>query len=1299
MLPAPIDRTPLSGSRRRAPRALRRRVAWLSVLATVVSTLGLVAAGSPARAVQASGDDVAAWTNGWSWTYATTFRYTADTADVTINESVTYTVAGVETFQGQSAYRLDISGTITGGGGSAAVDGVGNANLSNFSGSVSGTRYVRRSDLALLQEQQHQNLKAKASISIISTNITAAVDLVMTPRGGWRAIDFPVEAGQAWRNDVDVDYDGGFSYDAGSYGSGSDTFEGVFSLDAPVNVTNATASVPAGSIATRRVHSQSSDGQLVSTHWWSPAHRNDAQEYLKLPLDGATLTLDRKLSSAATPAPATTLTGTITPSLTCAGAEIAVAGRLSTGAAGVPVTVSLDKSPLSPGQVVSTSTTTTSGGSYSATLTAPAQADGLQKTGVRGSWGVLVTAGGVTTAATLVVTPKNCSTLAYDGATSAEQGSTATVRAVLNDRTGASAAGRTVTFALSGGGSVSATTNAAGVAQAQLDVAGPPRAATLTATFAGDGGLESATASTPFTVGTIATTTTVLADPGVVTVGEPVRFTATVAPHHGATPTGTVLFNVDGSDFGAPVPLSGGQATSAALSTLGLGSHTVRATYSGSGDHTGSTSSEVTFRVREPLLGTSTASSVSPANAVHGQPVTLSASVSTGAGTPTGDVVFTVDGAEVGRAGVGADGNAAVVVTDLPVGSNAVVATYTGDDVYAGSAAAPRTVTVAKASVAVALDASDDTTVSGEAVSFTATVAVEAPGGGTPGGTVQLLVDGTAVGDPVALDSGVAVFPPVTTLRAGTHTVEARYAGSSAYQAGSDQREQVVAPADTGTVVQASPSPSVQDQTVQLTASVAALSPGSGSPTGTVTFLAGDEILGAAPLEAAASGSTATLDVDDLPPGTHQLTARFAGDGDYRASTSEAVTHTVIPGTAVVATTTTLSASANPSSYGEPVTFRATVSAEGSADGESPQGSVQFSLDGRDLGGPVPVEDGLAVSPPVATAEPGDHTVIAAFTAAPGFSGSGDILTQTVHTAVPEVSVASSDPSSGVGEGVRFTAEVTAEAVAANGGIAPTGFVQFAVDGQPVGQAVALVDGAASTATVDDLAPGSHVVTVLYSGDLRYGAGTAQLTQEVGLVATTTTIALDRDFAVYGDAVTLTATVTPGEDRLGAPTGTVRFTENGQVVATATLAPGAGGTGVATATIAGLGAGSHSLVAEYAGSNRFAASASGPGSITVAQQPTAIQATPAVVSLTPFLLPLGQLRATITGNGQPLAGVPLEFRIGARLVCTTTTNESGFATCNAAAQLVLLTLHGGYTVSYAGDAHHLSSTARGALLK
>jgi hypothetical protein len=48
-----------------------------------------------------------------------------------------------------------------------------------------------------------------------------------------------------------------------------------------------------------------------------------------------------------------------------------------------------------------------------------------------------------------------------------------------------------------------------------------------------------------------------------------------------APATGTVQFNIDGTNFGSPVTLSGGNATSNTISTLAVGNHTITAAYSG----------------------------------------------------------------------------------------------------------------------------------------------------------------------------------------------------------------------------------------------------------------------------------------------------------------------------------------------------------------------------------------------------------------------------------------------------------------------------------------------------------------------------------------------------------------------------------------------------------------------------------------------------------------------------------------------------------------------------------------------
>lgn len=83
------------------------------------------------------------------------------------------------------------------------------------------------------------------------------------------------------------------------------------------------------------------------------------------------------------------------------------------------------------------------------------------------------------------------------------------------------------------------------------------------------------------------------------TYGQSVTFTASVNP---VLDGGTVQFKIDGADFGTPVTLSGGSASSAAISTLSVGNHTVTATYSGDTNFNSSTSPPLTQTVNKAAL-------------------------------------------------------------------------------------------------------------------------------------------------------------------------------------------------------------------------------------------------------------------------------------------------------------------------------------------------------------------------------------------------------------------------------------------------------------------------------------------------------------------------------------------------------------------------------------------------------------------------------------------------------------------------------------------------------------------------
>jgi hypothetical protein len=82
--------------------------------------------------------------------------------------------------------------------------------------------------------------------------------------------------------------------------------------------------------------------------------------------------------------------------------------------------------------------------------------------------------------------------------------------------------------------------------------------------------------------------------------------------------------------------------------------------------------------------------------------------------------------------------------------------------------------------------------------------------------------------------------------------------------------------------------------------------------------------------------------------------------------------------------------------------------------------------------------------------------------------------------------------------------------------------------------------------------------------------------------------------------------------------------------------------------------------------------------------------TPTTLVAHPYLLGGGGLTltpsATLTANGNPVAGEPVTFKAGNRTICTATTNASGLAKCTVPlAGLLSVLLSGGYDATYAGN--------------
>jgi len=129
----------------------------------------------------------------------------------------------------------------------------------------------------------------------------------------------------------------------------------------------------------------------------------------------------------------------------------------------------------------------------------------------------------------------------------------------------------------------------------------------------------------------------------------------------------------------------------------------------------------------------------------------------------------------------------------------------------------------------------------------------------------------------------------------------------------------------TVTVV-SSVNPSAYGANVTFTATLPA------TATGSVTFLDNGVSIGTG----AITSGTATLSTATLAVGTHPITVSYAGDGNFTAATSATLSQVVNKGGVTFAVTS----SANPSTYGSPVTLTITVTG---SNGVTPTGNVTVS--------------------------------------------------------------------------------------------------------------------------------------------------------------------------------------------------------------------------------------------------------------------------------------------------------------------------------------------------------------------
>jgi hypothetical protein len=137
------------------------------------------------------------------------------------------------------------------------------------------------------------------------------------------------------------------------------------------------------------------------------------------------------------------------------------------------------------------------------------------------------------------------------------------------------------------------------------------------------------------------------------------------------------------------------------------------------------------------------------------------------------------DGATVLGTSTLSAGTATFTTSTLAAGTHAITAAYGGSTNYNGSTSSVLTQTVKKATTSTAVVSSKNPSVTGQSVTFTATVTPLAPGAGTPTGTVTFKDGATALGTGT-LSAGKAAFT-TSTMSKGTHSLTAVYGGGASY--------------------------------------------------------------------------------------------------------------------------------------------------------------------------------------------------------------------------------------------------------------------------------------------------------------------------------------------------------------------------------------------------------------------------------------------------------------------------------------------------------------------------------------
>ena len=615
------------------------------------------------------------------------------------------------------------------------------------------------------------------------------------------------------------------------------------------------------------------------------------------------------------------------------------------------------------------------------------------------------------------------------------------------------------------------------------------------------------------------------------------------------------------------------------------------------------------------FMATKTTLALAPTTIQHGNAITATVNVTSGSGTPTGDVSINVVpgngivGANVGS-GVLTSGSLTTTLSTFPGGTYGVEAHYAGDGTYAASDSVPESITVTPENSTTTLAVTDanklvSASTYGDVISISATVA-GVSGQGVATGNVSLTDNGQVLyGGVDRLNSDGTAVQTTTSLVPGSHSFVGSYGGDPSFNASTSAAASLtIAKGPTRAGLTANTANVSAAGTVTFYAVIYTSGYGFQSPSGPVTLQSGGVTVGQATLTADpasnnydTSRAVITVPAGQLPAGVDSVTVVYPGDTNYLGSTGGPAVVTVTPTTA---TGSTVTVGVTPPSVtaGGTVTFSATVTGS-----PAPTGQVQFTVDGQNWGAWQTLAGGtVSAQISIAGLANGVHNAGAVYLGDANYksSASGNTASFTINpltgTMQPTVGI-SLNPASTVVQGTSETVMVTLSPAAA------TGTVQLYLDGAANGSPVMLQSGAATlNLSTSALQIGTHAVTVFYEGDGTYAQAYSSPKQftvtAYGGTAVSITLSGLPQTVMAGTPVQFTATFLPSTPQ---PTGKIQLIiDKGQPTPATALSvdplP-------ITLPTTGMATGAHTVSVYYSGDQTYTFGMSAPGQFTIVPIP------------------------------------------------------------------------------------------------